>query len=396
MPSHTHSTRVLFPSVDCGSRDNFECSGPSDAGELRDALIGPGSGYDKSTRPKVALKRAQRSSSGGFWPPEKDEAWAQLRILSIDNIDTKTQRVTLQVYLNVIWFDWRLAFNTTAVGGCMPIPKPHAPGWGRRLAGGEGEGEEEGDHSKEGPSGDVSYGGDLVSRLWEPTLYAENMIQETVMTSAVWLASSGRVWWRRKAQWILQVPMIFRWTAWSKCPPWQCPSSPPVPPQGAPGGSGRVGTPRVEARPLGAPPPPRAFKRAASKVANFTAFIHPGYMPFDEQRLFARISSWQYPPEQLKITFGSPERDGQNSGNSAVIDDECRPQNSEWTVLATWSKCLPWQCPSSPPVPPQGAPGDFRQLGTPRVRSRHWAPRYRLGGSSELPPKSQISLRLIL
>ena len=33
-------------------------------------------------------------------------------------------------------------------------------------------------------------------------------------------------------------------TAWSKCPSWQCPSSAPVPPQDAPGGSGQLGAPR--------------------------------------------------------------------------------------------------------------------------------------------------------
>ena len=49
-----------------------------------------------------------------------------------------------------------------------------------------------------------------------------------------------------------------------------------------------------------------------------------------------------------------------------------------------WSKCPPWQCPSSPPVPPQGAPGGSGQLGTPRVRASYWAPSHRLGGSSEL------------
>ena len=43
-----------------------------------------------------------------------------------------------------------------------------------------------------------------------------------------------------------------RAAAWLKCPPWQCPSSPPVPPQSAPGGSGQLGTPRVEAGPRGA------------------------------------------------------------------------------------------------------------------------------------------------
>ena len=47
-------------------------------------------------------------------------------------------------------------------------------------------------------------------------------------------------------------------------PPWQCLSSPPVPPQRAPGGSGQLGTPRVRPRPLGAQPSPRGLERAAS------------------------------------------------------------------------------------------------------------------------------------
>ena len=43
-------------------------------------------------------------------------------------------------------------------------------------------------------------------------------------------------------------------------------------------------------------------------------------------------------------------------------------------------------------MPPQGAPGGSGQLGTPRARPSHWAPRHRLGGSSEPPPKSPIPL----
>ena len=248
--------------TDCNSRESFECSGPRDAGELQEALLGPGSGYDKSTRPNIALKRAlSNSTSGGFWPSERDEAWTQLRVLSIDNVDTKHQKVTLQVYLNVIWFDWRLAWNTTADGGCMPMTTfaqtgsdpapPSSPDVEAHSL-----------HKETGPAGDISYGGDLLTALWQPTLYAENMIEEKVMASAAWLSPAGRVWWRRKAQWVLACPMDFRW------------------------------------------------------------------MPFDEQRLFARISSWQYPPEELKITFGQPDGDA-----PAVIDDDCRPQNSEWTVL---------------------------------------------------------------
>ena len=42
-------------------------------------------------------------------------------------------------------------------------------------------------------------------------------------------------------------------TAGSNCPPWQRPSSAPAPPQGAPGGSGQLGTPRGRGRPTGRP-----------------------------------------------------------------------------------------------------------------------------------------------
>ena len=54
-------------------------------------------------------------------------------------------------------------------------------------------------------------------------------------------------------------------------------------------------------------------------------------------------------------------------------------------------KVPPWQCPSSAPAPPRGAPGGSGQRGTPRVRPRHWAPSHCLGCSSDPPPKSPIS-----
>eukprot|EP00964_Phaeocystis_antarctica_P047529 scaffold27498_cov36-Phaeocystis_antarctica.AAC.1 len=107
------------------------------------------------------------------------------------------------------------------------------------------------------------------------------------MASATWLSSSGRVWWRRKAQWILQCPMDFRWMPFDE----QLPA--------------RTGT------------------------------LRPNLDPDPDQ-----VHLRQYPipnpnpnPEQLKITFGSPDSDGKLSKSLAVIDDECRVQNSEWTVL---------------------------------------------------------------
>ena len=58
-----------------------------------------------------------------------------------------------------------------------------------------------------------------------------------------------------------------------KVPSLAVPSSPLVPPQGAPGGSEQLGTPRARPRPLGAQAPPPVLERAASKVAHFTACL---------------------------------------------------------------------------------------------------------------------------
>ena len=61
-----------------------------------------------------------------------------------------------------------------------------------------------------------------------------------------------------------------------KCPPWQRPSSAPAPPQGAPGGSGQLGTPTV--RPNYWAPSPRLGRSSElpPKPPHFTAFDRPG------------------------------------------------------------------------------------------------------------------------
>ena len=68
------------------------------------------------------------------------------------------------------------------------------------------------------------------------------------------------------------------------------PDSPPVPPQRAPAGSGQLSTPRV---PLGAQPPPRRCKRAASKAADVTAFDDPGSSA--RGITTSRLPEWQRP-----------------------------------------------------------------------------------------------------
>ena len=57
-------------------------------------------------------------------------------------------------------------------------------------------------------------------------------------------------------------------------------------------------------------------------------------------------------------------------------------------------KVQPGHCPSSAPVPRQGAPdglGPLGPLGAPRERPAHWAPRHGLEGSSSPPPGPPIS-----
>ena len=71
----------------------------------------------------------------------------------------------------------------------------------------------------------------------------------------------------------------FEWASMVKVPLWQAPSSAPAPPQGAPGGSGWRARPGGEVSPPGAQPLPLVLELAASKVADFTAFDHPGGRP---------------------------------------------------------------------------------------------------------------------
>ena len=60
----------------------------------------------------------------------------------------------------------------------------------------------------------------------------------------------------------------------------------------------------------------------------------------------------------------------------------------EFMMHGSMVEVTPWQCPSSAPVPPHGAPGGSRRLGTPRKRPAHWALSHCLRCSSWSPPKA--------
>ena len=103
-------------------------------------------------------------------------------------------------------------------------------------------------------------------------------------SSVATAASSSRPSFTRRPSRLRRASTAKPWGTWRRrstvetvvALPRQCPSWAPAPPQGAPGGFGRLGTPRVEASPPGARPLPWVLAPAASKVADFMAFDHVG------------------------------------------------------------------------------------------------------------------------
>ena len=83
--------------------------------------------------------------------------------------------------------------------------------------------------------------------------------------------------------------------------------------------------------------------------------------------------------------FGTPaaEKDERVGAGAAKLE----PRRSEISITGFGGavacvKVQSGQCPSSAPVPPQGAPGGSGQLGTRRKRPARWAPSHCLGRSS--------------
>eukprot|EP00964_Phaeocystis_antarctica_P116216 scaffold80182_cov60-Phaeocystis_antarctica.AAC.4 len=61
-----------------------------------------------------------------------------------------------------------------------------------------------------------------------------------------------------------------------------------------------------------------------------------------------------------------------------AISERMSERSEPLALYGGMLKVAPWQCPSSAPAPPQGAPGGSGQLGTPRAWPSHWDLSHRL------------------
>ena len=158
-----------------------------------------------------------------------------------------------------------------------------------------------------------------------------------------------------------------------------------------------------EAQPLGTPPPPQGLKRAASKVADSTAFDHPGaHLPRRHRprpRAGGRVGA------RLRGRDGLPLRGGQHggllrgddaarSGGGHLAHSSGRALNQ---LRPTTVKTATLAAPQLGPCASSGRacwPRAARH--SPGWAPNHWDPSRAPRGSSEPPPKSCIWLRVTI
>ena len=177
---------VVFWTHMTGSIAQTSCPGPQTASELAEALWGPGSGYDKDTRPTVAM--AARAGELTHDLPA-DIIMLNQQVNTLVEVDQREMSFTVELWSRAIWFDPRLRYNST----CEKPP-------GTR-------------------SGYETYGyhqsfdfSSHFHKLWKPSLIVSNLREpEKVFEEQFWVEGSGRVWWTRKVRWTLGCEMDFRY-----------------------------------------------------------------------------------------------------------------------------------------------------------------------------------------
>ena len=154
---------------------------PKTPGELRDALWGPDSGYDKLTRPGVALAAAQNNAileindgtDGGDanadnaiepYQADPDTVRAQLHVLALTNVDQKRNEYQINIWFRIRWNDARLKHLSDEEGGCFSS------------------------------TGREGYDETILNEIWHFGIYVENQVKiNPNVAGSVWVYPSGDV-----------------------------------------------------------------------------------------------------------------------------------------------------------------------------------------------------------
>lgn len=151
---------------------NNTCSGPSKPGALLDSLL---KGYDKRDRPSLYLPGAMGTEA----PP--DDVEISIHILELEKVDQKLNQFELTINFRRAWTDPRLAYRTRSEGGCFPDGK------------------------------EIVYKGEEMANIWTPDLYFGNQADKTEeVGDAVWLDSTGYVFWSTQMDLTLSCEMQFK------------------------------------------------------------------------------------------------------------------------------------------------------------------------------------------
>ena len=136
--------------------------------------------YDRTSRPNVA-RRWEGVPDEGATPPEKappEDVWVVLQVNSLRDVDTRDQTYSIEVYLRVFWFDYRLAYD----GECVSL----------------------------GAVNSLAYDGFLENEIWVPDVFTPTAHTPPVISkNSFWIAPTGRVWWARRMTWTLSCKMDF-------------------------------------------------------------------------------------------------------------------------------------------------------------------------------------------
>ena len=96
-----------------------------------------------------------------------------------------------------------------------------------------------------------------------------------------------------------------------------------------------------EAQPLGTPPPPQGLKRAASKVADSTAFDHPGPTP---SALLPRPTRAPPPRRRWRVGQSCTLKTTPSRANALVLDGQAPPQSRDSQAAPDCGRLCPTAC----------------------------------------------------